>query len=169
MKISEGTIVELNYSLTVEGGEVVESSEQEGPLVYMHGNEEIPPRLEDALSGAESGKKVELTLSPEDAFGDYDVEAITTVPKTELPEDAEFEKDTWIAVSVEMEDEDGENGEYDMEMRVVEITPEAIVLDANHPLAGKTICYNVEVLDVREATKADMEDRHEHGPDCDHE
>ncbi len=55
-----------------------------------------------------------------------------------------------------------------MEMRVVEITPEAIVLDANHPLAGKTICYNVEVLAVREATEEDLEERHEHGPDCDH-
>ncbi len=112
MKISEGTIVELSYSLAVENGEVVESSEQEGPLTYMHGNEELPPRLEEALTGGEVGKKIELTLPPEDAFGPYDVEALTTVPKSDLPEDAELEPDTWIAVGVEMEDEDGESGEY---------------------------------------------------------
>jgi FKBP-type peptidyl-prolyl cis-trans isomerase SlyD len=168
MKISEGSIVELNYTLSVQGGDVVESSEQEGPLSYMHGNEEIPPLLEAALAGAEVGKQLELTLEPDDAFGSYDVDALTTVPRSDLPEGEEFVVDTWIAVGVEMEDEDEGVEEYEMEMRVVEVNNEAIVLDANHPLAGKTIHYAVEVIGVREATKEDLELRHEHGPDCDH-
>ncbi|HIG11575.1 MAG: FKBP-type peptidyl-prolyl cis-trans isomerase [bacterium] len=168
MKIAAGTIVELTYTLSIEGGEVVESSEQEGLLQYMHGNEELPPRLEEALAGGEVGKTLKMTLAPEESFGPYDVEALTTVPRSDLPDDAEFEPDTWIEVGVDMEDEDGKSGTYEMEMRVVEVNPESIVLDANHPLAGKTINYAVEVATVRQATDEDLEERHEHGPDCEH-
>lgn len=163
MKISEGSIVELNYTLSVEGGEVVESSEQEGPLSYMHGNEEIPPLLEAALSGAEVGKKLELTLSPDDAFGEYDVDALTTVPRSDLPEGEEFVVDTWIAVGVEMEDEDEGVDEYEMEMRVVEVNNEAIVLDANHPLAGVDLTFDVKIVEVREATEEELAHGHSHG------
>jgi FKBP-type peptidyl-prolyl cis-trans isomerase SlyD len=172
MKISEGQIVELEYTLEVEGGEVVESSKEEGPLQYLHGAGEIPELLEEALNGKATGDKLELTLKPEDAFGEYDVDALTTVPRDEFPEDAELEKDQWIQVQVMMDEEDEqeekEDGEFDMDMRVVEVNAESVVLDANHPLAGKTITYKVEVKEHRAPTEEDMEDRHVHDEDCDH-
>ena len=171
MKISEGHIVELEYTLQVEGGEVVESSAEEGPLQYLHGGGEIPEQLEKALEGKVAGDKLELTLEPADAFGEYDVEALTTVPRDEFPTDAELEAEQWIQVQVMMdeEDEDADGEGYDIEMRVVEDNAESVVLDANHPLAGKTITYKVEVKEHREATEADFAERHEHGEDCDHD
>jgi FKBP-type peptidyl-prolyl cis-trans isomerase SlyD len=167
MKISPGHLVELNYVLSVDGGEVVESSADEGPLQYLHGNGEIPERLEMALEGLEVGSKLELTLSPQEAFGDYDLDALTTIPRSEFPEDAELEPDQWIEVEVELEDDD-EEGELELEMRVVEVSEEAVVLDANHPLAGKTITYSVEVREFHEATAEEREGRHVHGEHCDH-
>lgn len=170
MNISQGRIVSLDYVLSIEDGQVVESSESEGPLEYLHGGGEIPPNLEAALDGKGAGEELEMTLAPEDAFGDYDVEAITTVPRDEFPEGAELEKDQWIQVGVQLEGEDdGEDGEYDIDMRIVEVGPEAVVLDANHPLAGKSITYRVRVREVREATPEDLAAReHEHDENCDH-
>ncbi len=173
MKISEGHLVELEYTLKIDGGDVVESSAEEGPLQYLHGAGDIPEQLEKALEGKTGGDKVELTLKPEDAFGEYDVEALTTVPRDEFPADAELEKDQWIQVQVMMDEGDepseGDDEEYDIEMRVVECNAESVVLDANHPLAGKTITYNVGVKDHREATVADLEALHVHGEDCGHD
>ncbi len=167
MKISEGHLVELEYILKVDGGDVVESSQQEGPLQYLHGNAEIPERLEQALEGQAAGDKLELTLAPEEAFGDYDVEALTTVPRSEFPEDAALEKDQWIQVEVQMDDEEDDD-EFELDMRVVEVNDESVVLDANHPLAGKTITYSVEVREFHPVTEQELEARHVHGPDCDH-
>lgn len=171
MNISEGHLVEIDYTLKVEGGEVVESSKEEGPLKYLHGGGEIPERLEEALTGKGKGETLELTLTPQEAFGEYDVEAITTVPRSEFPEDAEIEKDQWIQVQVmndEGEEIEDEDDEYDIEMRVVEVSDESVVLDANHPLAGKTITYEVKVRDYHMATEEELGERHVHGEDCDH-
>jgi len=167
MKISQGHLVSLDYVLSIKDGEVVESSEQEGPLEYLHGNGEIPEGLEQALEGKAVGDKIELTLEPQDAFGDYDVEALTTVPRSEFPEDAEIEKDQWIQVGVTLEDEE-EEGEFEIEMRIVEIGDEAVVLDANHPLAGKTITYQVEVREFRPATDEEIAEHHVHDEHCEH-
>ena len=167
MNITEGHLVSLAYTLSIQDGDVVESSEEEGPLEYLHGNGEIPEGLEKALEGKAVGDKVELTLPPEEAFGEYDVEALTTVPRSEFPKDAEIETDQWIQVGVQMEDEE-DDGEFEIEMRIVEINPEAVVLDANHPLAGKTIQYEVEVRELRQPTEEDLAGRHVHGEDCEH-
>lgn len=181
MKITDGLLVELNYVLKLDDGTVVEDSAEEGPLVYLHGNEELPARLEEALAGSEKGAELELTLSPGDAFGEYDVEAITTVPRAEFPPDAEIAQEMWIQVAVELEGEEGPSGEFEIDMRVVEVNDESVVLDANHPLAGKTVLYTVEVRDVRQPTEAEATEHreqhccsndecgpeHEHGgPDC---
>ncbi len=167
MNISAGQIVSLDYTLSIKDGELVESSEEEGPLEYLHGNGEIPEGLEQALEGKAVGDKIELTLEPQDAFGEYDLEALTTVPRSEFPDDAEIETDQWIQVGVQMEDEE-DDGEFEIEMRIVEINSEAVVLDANHPLAGKTIEYKVEVREFHSATEEEIADRHVHDEDCAH-
>ncbi len=168
MKISEGHLVEIDYTLETDGGEIVESSTDEGPLQYLHGGGEIPDRLEAALAGKDVGDSLELTLEPEDAFGDYDVEALTTVPRSEFPEDAELEANQWIQVEVMSDEGEILDGENELEMRVAEVNDEAVVLDANHPLAGKTITYKVKVREFRMATEADLDARHVHGEDCSH-
>jgi len=169
MKIADGLLVELDYVLKLDDGAVVEDSEEEGPLVYLHGNDELPARLEKELAGKKVGDRLELTLPPEDAFGEYDLEAITTVPRSQFPEDAEIEKEMWIQVGVELEGEEGPSGEFEIDMRVVEVDEETVVLDANHPLAGKTVYYEVEVRVVRRPTEDEVAEHREQSCCGDHE
>lgn len=151
MKIGPGKIVELDFELLDEDGETCETSKDAGPMVYLHGEEEIPPALEAALEGLEVGARLALTLEPDEAFGEVDLEAIFSVPRTELPPDVELVPGDWIALEVTIEDDEGGGGSEptELEARVVELDDEAVVLDPNHPLAGQRVTFHVEVLAVR--------------------
>ena len=146
MTITKNATVEIRYRLLDASGEVVESTEDEGPIKYRHGAAEILPGLEDALEGASPGDEVRVTLAPEDAYGEHNPEGLVVVPRDELP-DEEYSPGDWISVGLEADE--GENLEEDeLEMRVVEVNPDAIVMDANHPLAGQSITFEVEVVSV---------------------
>ena len=145
MNITEGHIVSLDYTLSIQDGDVVETSEEEGPLEYLHGNSEIPEGLEKALEGKVVGDKIELTLPPEDAFGEYDVEALTTEPRSEFPKDAEIETDQWIQVGVQMDDEE-DDGEFEIEMRIVEINPDRDLNDQTAMVGAKLVRELLELL-----------------------
>ena len=155
MRIATDLIVELEYRMLDEDGEVIESSADEGPMRYMHGAGEIPPKLEAALAGAERGVRLEVTLEPEDAFGAYDPAGIISVPREDFPPDHDLEPGEWIEIHVGHEHADGEacQGDHDeesaMQARVVEIDDDAVVLDTNHPLAGRRLTFEVEVKSVR--------------------
>lgn len=208
MKIRENCLVELEYRLTDQNGNVVESSADDGPIVYLHGHEEIQPRLEQALDGATQGQSMRVTLPAGEAFGEYDPEQIIAVPRADLPPDAELVPGDWISISMDRnapgpgkpagqgagdlegsaddaEDEDDEGAQDDehasadtdedadgdgdeeegdeddssIEMRVVELRPDAVFLDANHPLAGQEVTFSVKVLSVRAATPDEVERR----------
>ena len=152
MNIQKGSRVELDYDLLDEGGAVVESTQGEGPITYTHGDGEILPGLERALEGHRPGETIEVALAPEDAYGDYDPEGRVVVPKSEFPEDAEIVPGDWVTVHVHHDEEDGpcdhEEGEHEMELRVVSLAKSEIVLDANHPLAGKRVTFRVRVRAV---------------------
>lgn len=150
-------MVELEYELKDAEGAVYEASKQGGSLVYLHGNEEIPPGLEVELDGVEEGAELEITLGPGAAYGDYNPDGIVSVPRSEFPEDAEIVPGDWI--SVVLSDEEEGDGKEEMEMRVLEISPEAIVLDANHPLAGQQVTFDLRVVSVRQATPDEIEAR----------
>jgi FKBP-type peptidyl-prolyl cis-trans isomerase SlyD len=168
MKIESGLLVELNYELLDSAGELVESSEHEevGPLCYLHGLQEIPTALEKELEGRETGAAVELTLTPEQAFGPYDAEALINVPRTEFPDGDAVEVGEWIQVTVE-DEEDSDGEEYEVHMRVVQLDDEAIVLDGNHPLAGQRVTYKVQVASVRPPTPEELREREEGGQEAD--
>jgi len=147
LKISSGTLVELSYTIESPDGEVLESSEQSGPLDYQHGQGELPPALEEALEGKQAGEDVVVSLGPGEAFGEYNVDGLVSVPRTEFPEDAELTVGDSISVTVE-ESESGEP--EDLTMRIAEVNAEAVVLDANHPLADQAVVFRVQVLGVVE-------------------
>jgi FKBP-type peptidyl-prolyl cis-trans isomerase 2 len=148
LKISSGTLVELSYVIESPDGEVLESSEQSGPLDYQHGQGELPPALEEALEGKQPGEDVTVSLGPGEAFGEYNVDGLVSVPRAEFPEDAELVVGDHISVTVE-ESESGEPEE--LSMRIAEVSPEAVVLDANHPLADQAVVFRVQVLGVAPA------------------
>lgn len=155
MKIKNGCIVELTYQLKDEDGRVVEESGEDDPMSYLHGYGEIPDGLERELDGAEAGAEMSVTLGAGEAFGDYDPEKLLPVPRDQFPADAEIVPGDSITISIANdEDPDAESGE--METRVVEISPDAIVLDANHPYAGKRMTFDLRILSVRRATEEEI-------------
>jgi FKBP-type peptidyl-prolyl cis-trans isomerase SlyD len=165
LKIQRDCIVELVYELKDSKGELFEKGE--GP--YLHGYQNLPPGLEQALEGLESGSEQVVALEAPEAYGDYDPDGLVSVPRTEFPPDAEIVPGDLITVGV-VDDDEEDMGE--MELRVHEISPEAIILDANHPLAGQSVTFDVSVVSVREASEEEItemrQDEHEHGPDCGH-
>lgn len=157
MKIRKGCIVDLVYELKDSEGDVVESADAAEPMTYLHGYGEIAPGLEEELDGVEEGALLEIVLPPDKAYGDYNPDGIVAVPRTEFPADAEIVPGDWISVQIKQDEESDEV--EDLEMKVLEISPDAITLDANHPLAGQEVTFDIRVLGVREASAEEIEAR----------
>lgn len=136
--IQSGSTVELEYTLTDGTGDVISSNRGQAPLRYIHGQREIPPGLEQALVGLHAGDRKAVTVAPEDGFGPIDPQAITEVPKESIPSDA-------LAVGTALI---ARGPEGERRVRVKEIREKSVVLDLNHPLAGKTLYFDVQVLRV---------------------
>ncbi len=151
--IQNDMVVSLTYVLTVDGEEASRASADE-PLEYLHGAENIVPGLEAALTGKKVGDKFSVTIAPDDAYGDYDEDDIDEFPRNEIPGSENLE----IGMMVEIEDEDGY---VDVGM-IKEITPEAVVVDFNAPLAGKTLKFDVEVVAIRAADEEELDHGHPH-------
>lgn len=152
-RITDGVVVSLAYSLTVDG-EVIEQVGADEPLEYLHGADMIVPGLEAVLQGKQVGEKLHVTLPPDQAYGEYDEDEIEEIDLDEMPESEQLQE----GMMVEVEDEDGET----YYAFVAEITDDSVVLDFNPPLAGKTLTYDVEVLGMREATQEEIEHGHLH-------
>lgn len=115
-------------------------------MEYTHGAEEIAPAIERALSGKQEGDKVSVTLPPEEAFGAVDPGLIVSVPRSEIP--AELPLTVGEYLPVELEGAPADLEEQEIEFRIVEVGEDEVVLDANHPLAGETVTFALEVVSV---------------------
>ncbi len=158
MKIAENAVVDIDYVLTVDG-EVVDESEEGQPLSYLHGANNIIPGLENALSGKSEGDSLEVTVSPEDGYGEYDPENVQELSKDDFEDEIE-EGETYYA-----ESSDGSI----LPFKVTKIEGDHIVADFNPELAGKTLHFQVTVRGVRTATPEELEHGHAHGEDDEHE
>jgi FKBP-type peptidyl-prolyl cis-trans isomerase SlyD len=147
MKISDGVLVSLAVKMYDAQGELLEQTEE--PLQYLHGHEDIFPRIEEALAGKEVGAHVTLQLEPEDAFGDYDADLVMLAPVDDLGEG--------VTVGLRVE-ASGPQGEDRCLFTVTDIAEGMAVLDGNHPLAGMALRFDIRVLDVRLATVQELED-----------
>ena len=147
MRIQKGSHVVLRYELYDREGELLETSEDEGgePMEYTHGAEEIAPALERSLAGKQAGDKVKVTLPPEQAFGAVDPGLIISVPRSEIPADLPLTVGEFLPVELEGSPEDIDE---EVEFRIVEVGEDEVVLDANHPLAGETVTFALEVVSV---------------------
>ncbi|MBN1630854.1 MAG: peptidylprolyl isomerase [Thermoleophilia bacterium] len=140
MKTSHGTVVKMNYTLSLGKEETLESTDC--PIEYLHGFENIIPGLERALEGAEPGDRRSVVLEPADAYGDHDPERFITVPVDEVPDGATLEPGMKLMA---------DSGRGPVPLTVSQVNEDTVVFDANHPLAGKTLHFDVEVVDVRAA------------------
>lgn len=139
MAISEGSKVSIEYTLRLDDGNVVDTNVDEEPLVYVQGENHIIPGLEKELEGLNVGDEKEVTVSPEEGYGPVNEAAFQEVNKSEIPEEARVEGAQLQA----------QNPQGQMVYPVVkEVKDETIVLDFNHPLAGKELNFSVKILDI---------------------
>ena len=151
MKVQRDALVELEFSLTSPENEVLEEAKGEERIAYVHGYSLILPGIETALEGRTANEEFEMVLAPEDAFGQYDPEKFTSVPRDEFPDDLALDPGEWISAMVEGDDGD----EEELELRVVESDEEAVVLDANPKHAGVEVRAWVRVGEIRPATASE--------------
>ncbi len=155
MKIANGHVVGIDYSLHLGDGKVVDASAPGDPLTYLHGEGQIVPGLETALEGLSVGDSKQVVIAPTEGYGEHDPSGVQEVPRRAFPQGFE------PAVGMELTAE-GPSGEP-VPFAIREVRPESVVIDLNHPLAGKTLHFDVTVREVRAATEEEIAHGHAHG------
>lgn len=159
MKIAKNTVVTLNYQLSDAQGSLIEESTQ--PMVYLHGGyQNTLPKIEEALAGQEAGYKVTIQVEPDDAFGEYDATLVKIEPREALPDELEVGMQFEGAPEVTLDDDEADVRIF----TVTDIADGKVVLDGNHPLAGISLRFALDVVEVRTASEEEISHRHVHGP-----
>ena len=151
--IQNDSVVNFNYTLTNAAGDVLDKSQGE-PLVYLHGAHNIVPGLENAMVGKQVGDKFQVTVEPSEAYGEYQAEMVQEVPRNMFQGVDEIQ----VGMQFQAQTDDGVQV-----VTVKDVTSEIVVVDANHPLAGQALTFEVEVTAIRAATKEELEHGHVHG------
>lgn len=151
--VSPDKVIKMNYTLTDATGNVLDSSQEE-PMEYLQGHQNIIPGLENALEGLKPGDKKQVTVQPEDGYGNHNPELIFGLPLTQFGEEA-----PQPGMVVQLQSEEGV-----MMATIVKQEGDQIILDANHPLAGQVLNFDVEILGIREASPEELTHGHPHGP-----
>lgn len=153
--IAAGKVVTIHYTLSDDDGTVIDQSEQDDPLHYLHGASNIVPGLERALDGRGVGQKVEVAVKPEEGYGLRDERGVQHVPRDAFPPGMELEEGMQLAV----EDPQGRP----VPIWITGVAADRVTVDLNHPLAGETLHFAVEVLAIRDATAEERAHGHPHG------
>lgn len=138
--IQNGSKVAFDYTLTVDE-KVVDSSEGKGPLEYTQGDGKMIPGLTKQLEGMKAGDEKTIVVKPEDAYGNPNPEGFKEIPITAVPKDVKPE----VGMMLQMQDEQGQV----FPAKVTEVKKESIMIDLNHPLAGKTLTFKVKIVSVK--------------------
>ena len=153
MQVATNKAITIHYTLTNQAGDVVDSSRDGDPLAYIHGIGALVPGLEKELEGKSAGDSVAVTVQPDDGYGHKTSELIQSVAKEAFAFDGEIE----VGMRFEAETDHG------IELvEVIEVDDETVTIDANHPLAGEALNFDVNVMDVRDATDEELEHGHIH-------
>ena len=142
--VQSGSEVSFDYTLTDDSGKIVDSSKGKEPMHYVHGKGQIIPGLEKELAGMAVGNEKKITVKPEDAYGPVDPAAFKEVPKDQLPPEA-----LKVGMMLMAQSPSGPG----VPVRVHEIKDSTVVMDFNHPLAGKTLSFDVKITNVKAAAK----------------
>ena len=156
MAVEANKVISFNYTLKDDQGAVIDSTLNKDPLSFISGSNQILPKLEEALNGMLIGGKKNVKLNATDAYGEYDEKAIQKVNKNQFPSEAKLE----VGMSYLANSPDGKQ----MPFTITEIKEEGITVDFNHPLAGKALDFDVELVDKRDATPEEIQHGHVHGP-----
>ncbi len=154
MQIAERTVASFHYTLTDEAGRVIDSSSGHGPLTYLHGAGNIVPGLEKAMLGRSVGDAFDVVVAPEEGYGEPNEMLVQVVPR------AAFQGVEELAVGMEFQ---AHTPQGPMSVAIAKIEGDEITVDGNHPLAGRTLHFAIEVTDVREASLEEVMHGHVHG------
>ena len=154
LKIEDGQVVSMDYTLHVDG-EIVDTSDGREPLEFIQGTGNIIPGLERELYGMVIGDSKKVSIAPADAYGELDPEAYADVPRAEFPDNIPLEK----GIEIQVRDESN----HPMSARIDTVTDEIVKLDFNHPLAGKTLDFDVSIVALRGASPDELDHGHVHG------
>lgn len=141
-KITDGSVVLVEYTLSDGKGELIESTQGKEPLTYTHGQGQILPALEKELAGMRINEEKNVRLKPEDAYGPLDPQAYQEIPRKDVPEDALKVGNTLLARN--------DQGQM-FPVRIHQVKDKTVILDFNHPLAGKTLTFAIKVLEINPA------------------
>lgn len=154
MLISKNSAVEFHYILS-EAGNEIESSFDDKPLIYLHGHGGLFPALEEALEGKTANEKLEVTLTPEQAYGFPREDSIQRIPKKHLQFSGKLQIGTVAVVK---------SNQGTQEVTVVKVGKFNVDCDLNHPFAGKTLTFTIQVFSVRAGTDEEIAHGHVHAP-----
>lgn len=160
MQIEKNKVVSIDYTLTDPQGQVIDSSKDRGPLSYLAGVGGIIPGLENALQGKSEGDKLDLTIPAAEAYGEKDPALVQSVPKNL------FQGVQSIQPGMQFQAQ-GPSGPARM-VTVVGVQEDTVTIDANHPLAGMPLHFEVNVVSVRDASSEELAHGHVHGPNGEH-
>ncbi|MCA8941799.1 MAG: peptidylprolyl isomerase [Planctomycetes bacterium] len=153
--IADGKVVSIHYKLTLDNGTVVDSSEGQDPLDYLHGAQNIVPGLEKQLTGKTIGDAVQAKVAPSEGYGERDEQAIQEVERGAFPADA----DVSPGITFQALDED----QNPLLGTIVKVDGNSVTVDFNHPLAGHNLNFEVTIEAIRDATSQEQEHGHAHG------
>jgi FKBP-type peptidyl-prolyl cis-trans isomerase SlyD len=151
--VEDGVVVSMEYSLHVDG-ELLDSSEEQGPLQFLVGYGNIISGLEEKMMGMKIGDSKDVVVQPKDGYGEFDDEAFMQVPRNDFPKEMSVEVDAELTVR-----DDAGNARY---ARVDSVEDDTVTLNFNHPLAGDELHFHVKVVALREPTDEELEHGHVH-------
>ncbi|MCC5883445.1 MAG: peptidylprolyl isomerase [Halomonas sp.] len=154
MQIAQNSVVAFHYTLTNDAGEVLDSSEGRQPLTYLHGAGNIIPGLEKQLEGREAGEKLNVTVSPEEGYGEVQPQLVQEVPRDSFQGVEAVEP----GMQFQAQTQGGP-----LMVTVTKVEGDTVTVDGNHPLAGQKLNFDVEIAQVREASQDEIEHGHVHG------
>ena len=154
LKVQDGHVVSMDYTLHVDG-EVLDTSSGHEPLEFLQGAGNIIPGLEQELYGMAVGESKKVIVQPEEGYGALDPEAFVDVPKEQFPPTIPLE----AGIEIQVTNQDGQP----LSARIDSVNDQSVRLDFNHPLAGKELHFDVKVVSLREATDEENEHGHVHG------
>lgn len=152
-KIENNVVVTMNYTVKVDG-DTVDTSQGHEPIEFIQGQGHIIQGLESNLYGLQAGDRKEFVVTPSEGYGDLDPDALAEIPRSEFPAGIPLEP----GVELLLKDEEGD----EMQAYIVEVGDENVILNFNHPLAGKDMHFSVEVLSLRWATAEELDHGHVH-------
>jgi FKBP-type peptidyl-prolyl cis-trans isomerase SlyD len=155
MQITPGSVVVFDYTLTDDDKDIIDSSVGSEPLAYIQGEGQIVPGLEKAMEGKKAGDSFKISLPPEEGYGVHDPENISVVPADQIEGGEELEEGMQLHT-------EGEFGEQTV--IITKIVGNEVTIDGNHPLAGMTLHFDINIRDVRPATDEERDHGHVHGP-----